>query len=271
MPIDVDELIRVLPKLIKENDAVLGAIVSALSGVVATHEDVLSVIREMHERFEAQTREMNERFERVDERFERVDERFEKVDERFEAQTREMNERFERVDERFEAQTREMNERFEKVDERFERVDERFDSLEREVRDGFRSVNGKLDSLLQAFGKPFEVFGQNVVLRVLEAEGVTGVKLERKVYKNADKTVFKHGEVELDGVSEDPPVVVEVTTVLRDEDKVEKFLAKKQFLEELLGKQFRGFLVAATTELDRERLADLVVKMKRENAELINL
>lgn len=50
--IDVQKLIEILPKLIRENDTVKGAILSALSGVVATREDIKDLIREMDKRFE---------------------------------------------------------------------------------------------------------------------------------------------------------------------------------------------------------------------------
>ncbi len=53
MKIDVDELLKILPQLIRENDTVKGAILTALSGVVATREDIKDVIREMDKRFEA--------------------------------------------------------------------------------------------------------------------------------------------------------------------------------------------------------------------------
>ncbi|MBD3256545.1 MAG: hypothetical protein GF383_15730, partial [Candidatus Lokiarchaeota archaeon] len=88
--INIDELLKILPKLIRENDTVKGAIISALSGVVATHEDVIQLTRAMNERFQ-------------------------KVDERFEAMQRTMEERFQKVDERFEAMQRTMEERFQKV------------------------------------------------------------------------------------------------------------------------------------------------------------
>ncbi|MEX2717911.1 MAG: hypothetical protein Q6370_016565, partial [Candidatus Sigynarchaeota archaeon] len=51
--IDIDELVKILPKLIRENDTVKGAIISALSGVVATKDDIKALILEMDKRFEA--------------------------------------------------------------------------------------------------------------------------------------------------------------------------------------------------------------------------
>ncbi len=79
MPIDIDELLAILPRLVRENDTVKGAIISALSGVVATHEDILMVIGEM-----------DKRFEKVDQRFEKVDQRFEKMDQKWSTMFREV-------------------------------------------------------------------------------------------------------------------------------------------------------------------------------------
>ncbi len=65
---DIEDLLKILPQLIRENDTVKGAIISALSGVVATREDIKDLIKEMDRRFEA-----------VDRRFEAVDRRFEQL------------------------------------------------------------------------------------------------------------------------------------------------------------------------------------------------
>ena len=92
--IDIDELLKILPKLIRENDTVKGAIISALSSVVATKEDIRELIREMNQRFEA------------------VDKRFEAMDRRFEAMQKQMDQRFDamqrQLDQRFEAMQREL-------------------------------------------------------------------------------------------------------------------------------------------------------------------
>lgn len=49
--IDIDKLLAVLPRLIRENDTVKGAIITALSGVVATRDDIQDLLREMDRRF----------------------------------------------------------------------------------------------------------------------------------------------------------------------------------------------------------------------------
>ncbi len=64
--IDKNELLKLLPKLIREDDEIKGAIITALSGVVATKEDIASLIEHSNRRFE----EINKRFEQVDKRFE---------------------------------------------------------------------------------------------------------------------------------------------------------------------------------------------------------
>ena len=81
------EFLKLLPKLIKEDDAVKGAIITALSGVVATKEDIARLIEHSNRRFE----EVNDRFEEVNNRFEEVNNQFENNDKRFE----EINKRFE--------------------------------------------------------------------------------------------------------------------------------------------------------------------------------
>lgn len=59
--LDKNELLKLLPKLIREDDEVKGAIITALSGVVATKEDIKLIIEEFNKRFEA----MDKRFEEL--------------------------------------------------------------------------------------------------------------------------------------------------------------------------------------------------------------
>ncbi|MGV9171696.1 MAG: hypothetical protein ACOC44_12150 [Promethearchaeia archaeon] len=61
--INIDELLKILPKLIRENDTVKGAIISALSGVIATHDDIVELTKTMNQRFEAMNERMDKRFE----------------------------------------------------------------------------------------------------------------------------------------------------------------------------------------------------------------
>ncbi len=54
-----EEFLKLLPKLIRKDDEVKGAIISALSGVVATKDDITRIIEHSDRRFEA----MDKRFE----------------------------------------------------------------------------------------------------------------------------------------------------------------------------------------------------------------
>jgi len=83
-----EEFLKLLPKLIREDDEVKGAILTALSGVVATKEDIARIIEHSDRRFEL----MDKRFEMMDKRFEMMDKRFESMDKRFESMDRRFEE-----------------------------------------------------------------------------------------------------------------------------------------------------------------------------------
>jgi hypothetical protein len=84
-----EEFLKLLPKLIMEDNEVKGAIISILSGIVATKDDIKQVIEHSDKRFEALQAQMDKRFEAMDKRFEAMDKRFEtlqaQMDKRFEA------------------------------------------------------------------------------------------------------------------------------------------------------------------------------------------
>src|SRR5271157_41705 len=98
MDFDIDELLRILPQLIRENDTVKGAIITALSGVVATHEDIERVIEEADRRFEAADRRFEALQQQLNDRFEAADRRFETADRRFEAFQQQLNDRFDNLE-----------------------------------------------------------------------------------------------------------------------------------------------------------------------------
>ncbi|MHA1898540.1 MAG: hypothetical protein ACTSU2_14200, partial [Promethearchaeota archaeon] len=60
--IDIDELIKILPELIKTNDQIKGAIITALTGVVATKDDIKEIIINMDERFKEMQENTDKRF-----------------------------------------------------------------------------------------------------------------------------------------------------------------------------------------------------------------
>ena len=220
--IDVQKLLEILPKLIRENDTVKGAIITALSGIIATKDDIKALIAEMDKRFEAMQQQMDKRFEAMDKRFEAMQ----------------------------------------------QQINKRFDSMQHQM----DRMNSTLEDIKASFGVPFEQFARNVVSRILEGEGFSGVELKETRLKDPKGEVFPETkEVEIDGLSDEPPVIVEITTILRDRDKVDKFLAKKSFVEKQKGKAFRGFFVASGTVLSQHERANIVVLLKQNGAELLNL
>ncbi len=82
--VDKNELLKILPKLIREDDEIKGAIITALSGVVATKDDITRLLENSNRRFE----EINKRFEEINKRFEEMEivnnKRFEEINRRFE-------------------------------------------------------------------------------------------------------------------------------------------------------------------------------------------
>jgi uncharacterized membrane-anchored protein YhcB (DUF1043 family) len=158
MKIDIDELLKILPQLIRENDAVKGAIITALSGVVATHEDIRAVIEEMDRRFETMQADMGQHFEAVDRRFEVMQadmgQHFEAVDRRFEAMQADIGQHFEAVDRRFEAMQADMGQHFEAVDRRFDMqtvesndIQRTVDVLEQVVRGSYTELGDKMKAV----------------------------------------------------------------------------------------------------------------------------
>ena len=68
MSFNLEELKRILPQLIKEDDAIRGAIISALSEIMVTRDDLKLLVEEMRDGF----KQMDGRFEKMDSRFEEL-------------------------------------------------------------------------------------------------------------------------------------------------------------------------------------------------------
>jgi hypothetical protein len=280
--IDIAELKKILPQLVRENDEFVGAIIRALSGVVATREDIREQTAEFDKRFEAMDKRfeaMDKRFEAMDKRFEIMDKRFEAMDKKFEAMQVESNRRFEAMDKKFEAMQAESNRRFEAMDKkfeamqaesnrRFEAVDKRFDAHDKK----FEQIIGVLESIQSQIGKPFEQFARNVVIRILEGEGIKNVRLNPLHLTDTEGFVSKETtDVEIDGHCADPPIIVEITSILRDTKKIQKFLLKKVLIEKVYNKKYRGFFVASGSSLTPEEHSEMLLLLKKNGAELINL
>jgi hypothetical protein len=160
---DKEEFLRLLPKLIRENDEVKGAIITALSGVVATKEDIKDLIEIMDKRFESMDKrfesvqeQLDKRFESMDKRFESMDKRFESMDKRFESMDKRFESVQEQLDKRFESVQEQLDKRFESVqeqlDKRFESMDKRFESMDRR----FESMDRRFESMIETINRGFE-------------------------------------------------------------------------------------------------------------------
>ena len=290
--IDIDELIEILPELIKTNDRIKGAIITALSGVMPTTEDIKAIVNEMKLGFEQMQENTDRRFEQMqentDRRFEQMQEntnrRFEEFQQTISAVLRDMQEN---TDRRFEQMQENTDRRFEEfqqtisavlkdmqenTDKRFEQMQENTDKRFKDMQSQFNKMDKKLDNLLSILGRPFEQFCRNVIVKILEAENIKGVKLEPKTIKNPNKKLLDANELEFDAFSLDPPIVAEITSVLRDLNKVHKFLKKKEILEEKYEKKFRGFFVAGAVEnFSQDQKAELITELAKHNVTFINL
>ncbi|MHA1340029.1 MAG: hypothetical protein ACTSRZ_09425 [Promethearchaeota archaeon] len=69
-------IIKKLPELIKENDQIKGAVISALSGVVSTKDDLKMFIKEIDKRFEAQQQQIADLQQQIADLRKEMDERF---------------------------------------------------------------------------------------------------------------------------------------------------------------------------------------------------
>jgi hypothetical protein len=146
--IDKNELIKLLPKLIKENDEIRGAVISALSGVISTKDDLKVYSERMDKSFKELIKQMDKRFEsmqeQMDKRFESMQEQ---MDKRFESMQEQMDKRFEAVDKRFEELIQLMDKRFEAVDKRFERMLEQMDRGFEEARKERSEIKTSISTL----------------------------------------------------------------------------------------------------------------------------
>ena len=178
-------------------------------------------------------------------------------------------------------------EAMERIDQRFEESQRRYEELQKEMRQGFEETQKRfeksdkksdkmldiLNNLQTQLGKPFEQFARNVIIRILEGEGISNVLLKSIKLKDKNRFVFPGGtdEIEIDGLSEEPPIIIEITSILHNMEKVNIFLRKKEFVEKKFKKKFRGFFIAAGSELTQQEIADITVLLRKHQSELINL
>ncbi|MBD3215267.1 MAG: hypothetical protein GF311_21850 [Candidatus Lokiarchaeota archaeon] len=249
--IDIDELLKILPKLIRENDTVKGAIISALSGVVATHDDIVKLTEAMDKRFE----QMDKRFEfiidRMDKRAEQVDKRFEQVDKRFE----QVDKRFEQVDKRFEQE-----------DKRFEQVDKRFEKLIDLMNTGFTEARKERDSLRVAIysissrgGEKLENLILNMLSDKLLQENIERSNITHQVLIDRQGDVyFENYSTDVDIVIQDGKTFLMEVKSTADNRDIFDLLKKGELYNNFAEKKYDG-LILACLEINRANF-ELAIK-----------
>jgi hypothetical protein len=223
--IDVKQLIEILPKLIRENDTVKGAILTALSGVVATREDIKDMIREMDKRFADMQNQSDKRFSEVDKHFSDVDKHFSDVDKHFSD-----------------------------VDKHFSDVDKRFDRVEREI----KIVGVSVDRLEGKQGVQLEKTILDLMRETLKMENVDPDKI-KKVF-----IVDRKGMVFWNDYSSDIDVLVENGNVYAIEVKakashadVTRFVQNIKLYELVENKKVtKSFVISLRIEPDIKAYAE---------------
>ncbi|MHA1448984.1 MAG: DUF3782 domain-containing protein [Candidatus Hodarchaeales archaeon] len=240
MVINKNELKQILPELIKNDDAIRGAIIAALEGVIATKDDIKLVIKEMDKRFEAVDKRFEELIASMNKRFEAVDKRFEAVDKRFEELIASMNKRFEAVDKRFVFVINEL----------------------KEVKVALGSLGGRS-------GINLEKTILEILREVLVKRNIDVSRIESRKIKDWDGEIFQRGTpVQLDVLGEDGDrVFIEIKFHVTTED-VMLFDKKSEFLAKKIGEPSQRLMIALEIDDNAKDLAEdygMVVITKRNN------
>jgi len=135
MKMEKEEFLKILPKLIVEDNEVKGAIITALSGIVATKKDINKLLEHSDRRFE----KMDQRFEKMDQRFEKMDQRFEKMDQRFEK----MDEKFNKIHEILLSHTQALTQ----LNNRTNNLNANFSRINNTRSTEFKTLDGKIELL----------------------------------------------------------------------------------------------------------------------------
>ncbi|KKN62088.1 hypothetical protein LCGC14_0515300 [marine sediment metagenome] len=122
-----EDFLKLLPKLIVEDNEVKGAIITALSGIMATNHDIERVIEHS-----------DKRFEKIDEKFEKIDERIEKVQEILISHTQaliQLNERTNNLTTNFSRVENVRNTEFQTLNGKIESLSEGQDIIKEQIKD----------------------------------------------------------------------------------------------------------------------------------------
>ncbi len=198
-----EEFLRLLPKLIREDDEVKGAIITALSGVVATKEDIRQVINEFDKRFEASDKRFDAMQKDMDKRFD------------------ESNKRFDESNKRFEAMQKQMSLGFSEVNKRIDTLDKKVETIDKKV----STIDIAIGALGNRSGKSLEKSILNVLKDKLIQENIQSSEIKKVYLTDSEGLVFsKNATTDVDVVIEDGKTILVEIKYRPDQDGIEKFL-----------------------------------------------
>jgi hypothetical protein len=218
MPIDLEELKRLLPKLIRENDAIKGAIIGALSGVVATHEDIKETNRNMNTRFEALQKEMGDRFEALQKE----------------------------MDNRFVALQKEMDDRFTKMDERFEKINLRMEKGFAELGEAIKILNISINRIESKEGRLIEKVILDILKEAFILEDINPKNIQKVSIEDESGEIFFPGyQTDVDIVARNGNIYIFEIKATVDHHDIAHFLQNTKLYEHVTGKKItKAYIVA---------------------------
>ena len=212
--IDIEELIEVLPELIRTNERIKGAILAALSGVLPTSEDLHRLMDESAEKFNAILKEGQEEAKAARERFEKSKQRFDRIDEHLANN----------------------NQHLANNDQHLANIDEHLANIDEHL----GKINERFDNLIADNDLAFEVSAMNFIAR-LENSDPKKFRI-RSTFQDPKRVVFKDTTmIEIDIFNENPLIVGEVTIRLKSIAKLQKFLKKLALIEALCEKRAKRY------------------------------
>ncbi|MHA1698293.1 MAG: hypothetical protein ACTSWN_05585 [Promethearchaeota archaeon] len=195
-----EELLRILPQLIREDDTIKGAIITALSGVVATREDIRDLIETLDRRFEAAAKEREAMRKQADKRFAAMQEQ---MDKRFEVAAQERKAILEEMHKRFEEAAKEREAIREQIDKRFEEAAKEREAIREQMNKKLDILDLSIRRMETKEGRLLESTILKLMAETLKMENIDPNKITKKQITDRDGKVF------LKGYSTDVDVIVQ--------------------------------------------------------------
>gem|GEM_PF-1263456 len=245
-----EELIRLLPKLLREHPELRHEVAVILSESMADKGDIAAIL----EHIEKLREDFNRKVEEDNKRFEGIIAEIKTLREQFNRKVEEDNKRFEGIiaeiktlREQFNRKVEEDNKRFEGIIAEIKTLREQFNTLASEFlifKDRVNKLRDKVNKLEENFGAFVESYYTTKVVEILgERLGSTSLKIIKNV-------AVRGGELDAVIITDGTVYTLEVSGVLRkrDIDKLKRSSDRLAENEEYAGKQIRP--VAAGVRID---------------------